>query len=266
MPHDCLVWGEAQAASGLTGLLGKGPGTYTTSADTITVKGAARGDPYLFMLGSTSDTKAGGCALLPELSNRASLIYGPGAIAFAEQGLADFRLDGVKMLANGETLTGQVDNANTNEGSVVAAWVSYGGVPAIRSDYSDPRNMYKEKCTITSAAAVTSQSGKVTLDSALTSTSWLNTKAKYEIRGVSGCVGAATFGGICQVDNLGGPWAGYVPGIPINGLSAVTFSPGMGTYLLPEPIPFDGDALPSVSMMATSAGAIVFTMHIAEVG
>jgi len=265
MPSDCLVWGEAQAASGLTGLAAVGPTTYATSGDTITIKGKERGEPYLWMLGSTSDTKAGGCALVPSRSNRASAIYGPGAIAFIEQGLADLRIDGVKRLSNGETLTGQVDNANTNEGSVVAAWITYGGVPR-RITYGPPKDIFREKITITSAAAVTFNSGVVALDSACTSTSWINTRAKYEMRGVSGCVGAATFGGICNVTNLGGNWAPYVPGIPINGLSAVTFSPGMSTYALPEPIPFDGDALPSVGMTATSAGAMVFTMHIAEVG
>ena len=266
MPYDALIWGEEGAASGLTARTAKGPNTYTISGDTITLKGTDRGTPILFGLGATSDTKAGGCAVVPSLSNRAVAIYGPAAIDILTKGWDDFRLSGgVKQLSNGETLTGQIDNANTNEGSVMGCFVSYGGYPAVRGPSAGANDMFREKITITSAAAVTYNSGAVALNTACTSSTWLNTRAKYEIRGISGCVGAATFGGMCSVTNLGGAWAAYTPGFPVPGLSAVTFAPD-GVFVLPEPIPFDGDSLPSVGMTATSAGAIVFTMHIAEVG
>jgi hypothetical protein len=262
MPYDTLVWGEEQAANGLTGTAALGPGDYTTSGDTIKVK-SGLGLPFLFAAGMCGDTKPQGGGVQPEFSHSNQVLHVPGAIDFAGQGWADFRVapaHGIE-LQQGETLTGSTSSTNVNEGSVLGANIAYGNVPSMpgHKRYSA---IDIPKCTVTSAAAVTYNSGSVTLDSAAAQTYWLDKNARYELLGITGNISGATFGGVLHVTSLAGAWHGFYPGIPANALSAVTFTQAQPFTAFAEPIPFDGDALPSVGMTASSAGAINFGMVI----
>lgn len=265
MPYDTLVWGAEAAANGLTLTASKGPDSYSITGNTIEMKSKDMGTPVLVGLGSLSDTKPQGCALLPSRSNRATYIYGPGAINFAQEGWMDLREFMPKKLFNGETISGLLSNTNTNEGAIVAAHLCHDRYPPLgmcRKSFSD---IFIEKATLTSAAAVTYNSGKAKLDAACTSVNWIDTSAKYEILGVVGNIGAATFGGVAHVTGLGGAWAGMAPGLLINPLSAVTFTPAQPFTPALEPIPFSGDAIPSIGMTATSAGAIAFGLVIGKI-
>jgi hypothetical protein len=258
MGYDTYIWGETGAADGLTGTAALGPTPITYSGDKNKVRNI--GDPMLFGLGSLSDTKPQGCAITPELTNGNNKIYGPGAIDFFNKGFMDFRIPPFqpKRLSGGETLEGFQSNTAVNEGSIIAAHIAYHGVPALPAGGFRYSDILTEYVTITSAAAVTALSGKVNLKDAITRKNWLNVEKDYDILGVLGCIGAATFGGVMQITGLGGDeWEGKVPGILVNPLSAVDFSPGP-PHAAPEPIPFSGRSLPDVSMFATSAGAITF--------
>ena len=262
MPYDTLCWGEEGAANGLTGTVACTGQNHAASGDTLTLQA---GTPYLLGLGNTGDTKPNGCSLVPSRSNRGKAIYGPGAIPWAQLGWVDLRPH-VKRLYPGETLTGNRDSTNTNEGGIVGANISYDGFPAHTAwqnrRYSDT---FEELVTVTSAAAVTFNSGSTKLDSACTDASWIDSKKNYEIIGISMVSGnAATFGGVMNVTNLPGVWKGRQPGIPVNGLSAVTFSSQQVFTPCAEPIPFQGSAPPTVGMTASSAGAAKVTMHIGE--
>jgi hypothetical protein len=265
MPFDFLIWGEEQAANGLTATTSKGPSGYVVTGDTITTK-KGLGMPVLIGLGSISDTKPQGCAIIPQFSNRNTYIYGPGSESdFANKGFADFRPFGGVKLQPGETLTGYVSTTNVNEGAVIGAALAYDNIP-VMPDVSGYSKRFVEKITITSAAAVTFNSGAAALSSALTSSNFLDTSKNYVLLGLVPNIGAATFGGIMTVANLSGSWNGYYPGIPMNALSAVTFSPGGAAYFM-EPLPLSGEEFDTVTvgMTATSAGAITTGLILAEV-
>jgi hypothetical protein len=264
-PFDMYVWAEdALTASGLTGITAKGPTPIKSSGDLNTVRSGI-GTPFLFGLGSLADTQPQGCALTPSRSNFGNNFYGPGAIKFSECGFMDLRVAPLapKQLQSGETLSGLVSNTAVSSGALVAALIAYGKVPPLMGGGARYENIFIEQYTITSAAAATAFSGKVSLDTATTDDLWINTENEYAILGLVGCIGAATFGGVMHVTGLGGEWQGAVPGILVNPLSAVDFSPGPFVAAA-SPIPFKGSALPDVSMIATSAGAISGGIVIAE--
>jgi hypothetical protein len=262
MGYDTYLWGEAQAADGLTALAAIGPTPITFSGDKNKVRNI--GNPELFGLGSLSDTKPQGCAITPELTNGNNKIYGPGAIDFFNKGFMDFRKPPFqpKKLSGGEMLEGFISSTAVNEGGLVAAHIAYNGVPGLPTGGYRYSDILSEYCTITTTTALTVFDGKVNLKEAITRKNWLNVEKDYDILGVAGCIGAATFGGVMQLTGLGGDdWAGRVPGILINPLSAVDFSPG-NAHAAPEPIPFSGKSLPDVSMCATSLGAMTFVLII----
>ena len=58
---------------------------------------------------------------------------------------------------------------------------------------------------------------------ATNTTNWFDPEASYEILGVLQHLGAATFGGIENITQLGGDWKQSQPGILVNPLSAVVF-------------------------------------------
>jgi hypothetical protein len=222
------------------------------------------GIPVVWAGGMTGDTKPQGGAILPSRSNRGKVYYLPGGMNFAQDGWADLRKVGGLKLSNGETLTGQTSSTNVNEGSVLGVNVSYGGYPPRVEDYTGYKKVFIEKATITSAAAVTWNSGVTAIDTASTDATWLDTSANYHLLGVVGNIGAATFGGLLNVTGLGGAWAGYMPSIPLNNLSAVTFDTGQALTLAPSPIPFSGANPCSLGMTAASSGAIAFGIVIGE--
>jgi hypothetical protein len=264
MPYDTILWGEEAAKNGLTGTAALDNQNHLASGDKLTLL-SDPSPPYLQGLGSLSDTKPQGCALVPDKMDAQNPIKGPGAILFYPQGWdVSLRYKPI-CLVKGDNLTGQCSSTNVNEGSIVAADISYGKT-IVPFDISQGRykQIYRPTATITSAAAVTFNSGGVALDSAISDwNKFGDVDASYEILGTFGCIGAATFGGICNVSKLGGEWAKRQPGLIVNPLSAVTFSPG-GFVPVLEPIPFRGDALPQVGMTAPSAGAVSFGMVIGE--
>jgi hypothetical protein len=263
MVYDTILFAEARAGNGYTGIAGVGPAPLAFTGDTVTLR-KGFGTPVMVGLGSTGDTKPQGCRIKGNRSYGTNYIIGPGAEVFWPGGvLRDIAIP----FQEGETITGEQSNTNVNEGSLVAMWCAYGGAHRWPESVMDSMSMagggelWIPPFSVTSAAAVTTFSGEVALDAATTDTGdqWLDTRANYYILGVVPSISAATFGGIMQVRTLPAQWNGYVPGIPVNALSAVSFTPNIGMPFCPayEPIgPFSGDALPQVSMCATSAGAV----------
>lgn len=259
MPYTTFVAGEAVQSATLVGVTAIGPPDHKLSGDTVKLRKGS-GTPILMGFGSSSDTKPNGCAVTPSISNRVKPITGPGAVDMVGKGWLDLRLFGGKKLQEGETLDFKVVNTNVNEGAIVAANIAYGSFAAyspVRGPYKD---LFIEDGIITSAADVTYNSGIVSLDSMTDDTSWVDTKAKYDLLGfMPGPVGVTQSQGIVVCSGIGGSWDGYFPGVPIGGLSAVDFGVGAPYTLFDEPIPFDGDAIPSVGLCSTTAAACLIS-------
>jgi hypothetical protein len=267
MPYDTVVWGEAQAANWLTGVAFLAGQNHTKDGDKVVLKSTPT-PPYLLGLGGLSDTKPQGTALVPDETMSQLPIFAPGGIDFFNDGWAKWLREIPIVLTKGEKVTGQISTTNVNEGQVIGADLAYKNAPkpwklsGVSGRYS---KVFTDKFTVTSAAAVTFNSGPVSLDSAASNyPKWNDADGKFEILGSVPNIGAATFGGIAHIRNLGDKWDGKQPGIVINPLSGVTFNPGGDINTVLEPIPFDGDALPEISMTATSAGAISFGLLIGK--
>jgi hypothetical protein len=273
MPYTTIVWGEEQAANGLTG---------TAALPVTNTSFAASGDkqvfpdvgqiPYIFAFGMTGDTKPQGCNLLPDTSNANKGYYGPGAQVFYPHGWIDRREAGLPPIAiqPRDSITGQTSSTNVNEGSVLGANVSFGSVPAYPKTFPG-RQFFQELVTITSGAAVTYNSGAATVYAAATNTTnWYDPEASYYLLGVSGHLSGATFGGICHVTGLESSpgWAGNSPGVPINALSAVDFSSNQPFTPFAQTIgPIKGLALNTtvkLGMTASTAGAVNFVLHMSR--
>lgn len=264
MPYDTILWGEEQAANGLTGVAALAGQNHQASGDKLTLLNDPS-PPILIEAGGLSDTKPQGAALVFDKLEGGNTYKLPAHIDFWGFGwMKDLRAM-PKVLQKGDNVTGQISTTNVNEGQIVAASLVYGKEnvppPMLRYRYADVRKRYKDiffdTITITSAAAVTFNSGAAALDTALTNEAkWLDNTQRYEFIGLIPNIGAATFGGIMNWTKLGGAWKGTQPGVVNPPLSAVSFGIG-GDFITPaEPIPFNGDALPQVGMTATSAGAI----------
>jgi hypothetical protein len=272
MPYTTYVHAEEQAADGFTATAACA--TFPRgkpSGDTFTLpKGA--GDQWLIGGGVTSDTKPQAGMIVPTYRNGGTPIYFPGSIHLAAYWARFMRAAPIKMV-EGDVLTGYLSNTNVNEGSILAYDIASGNAPkpatmqnlaALRAKYMEVQQAHIQ---VTSAAAVTYNSGGVSLDAAVTAAGddiydWLDTLGTYEIYAISaGGIPGATFGGILNISQLGGTWAGEVPGLPAGALSAVDFH-GDNFSLAPEPIPFAGNSLPVVGMTATSAGAQCVILHI----
>jgi len=257
MPYDTVMYGEAGAMSGYTGIAALGGQNHKASGDIITL---LSGIPYLNGFGLLSDTKPRACALIPSLSNNQNKIYGPAGIDYWADGWAQWMRSLPMPLQDGETLTGNGDNTNVSEGTVMGMDLTYNEIIApwelavLAGRYA---HLYSQEFTVTSATAVVYNSGPVDLDSATTETDWLNKEESYEIIGIAKGRSGATFGGILNITKLSGAWQGKQPGIVANPLSAVTFNAGAQFAKALEPIPFKGDAVPQVGMTATSAGAYI---------
>lgn len=267
MPFDSLCWGEAQACDGLTGCAALANQNHGVSGDKITLKTDPK-PPYLQGLGGLSDTKPQAVALIPDEQNAQLPIYGPAGMNFWSDGWDRSLREGPIELLKGDALTAQISNTNVNEGAIVACEVAYGR-PVAPWSLKDIQNRYEkifhDLCTITSAAAVTFNSGSGVLSGKMTNFSkWSDPDGRFEILGVVHGISAATFGGIANVTKLSGGWQGFQPGLVINPLSAVTFDAGGGFAPALEPIPFDGDSLPDIGMTATSAGAVTFALKIGK--
>jgi hypothetical protein len=184
MPYTTLVWGEEQAANGLTGTAAVGPtGTdFATSGDKIVFP--TKGNYHIAGYGQTGDTKPQGCNLLPDNSNGNKGYYGPGGQIFHLNWLNLQQINGAVAIQDSDSVTGQCSSTNVNEGSVIGAHVFPGSVPGYPTRKSG-RTHYMELCTVTSAAAVTYNSGAATVYAACTNTTnWYDPKANYVLNGI----------------------------------------------------------------------------------
>lgn len=266
MPYDTLLWGEVGAKDGLTGTLALGGQNHLAAADKITLLDEMI--IWLQGLGSLSDTKPAGCALVPDNLRAQMPIYGPGGIDFYNDGWAHWLRSAPIKMVKGDKITGQCSSTNVNEGSLIAMDIAYrNAIPPwlLKDIQSRYKEIFTEKITITSAADITFNSGAGQIDTLASDFSkWSDPEGEFEILGVIPNIGAATFGGICNVSKLGGDWHGLQPGLIVNPLSAVTFNPAGNFNQALEPIPFKGDALPQLGMTATTAGAIIFVLLIGK--
>jgi len=257
-----VLYGESQAANGLTDLAGLAGQDHVASGDKIELKNER---PFLHGMGSLTDTKPQGCALVPDNGNSNKPIYGPGGIDFFNDGWAQWMRELPMELFRSDQLTGQISSTNVNEGGIVAFDIVYNEIikpwslQEVRSRYEA---IFSQQGVVTSATALVFNDGAVALDSFATETAnWLDPEKDYDILGVAQSISAATFGGIATISkNLTGEWAGKFPGLIVNPLSAATFNAGFAMAKALEPIPFSGDSLPQIGMTATSAGLINFAL------
>lgn len=267
-PWDMIIWAEATQNNGLAGVAAEGPtGTgYTISGDKITLKD--RANPWLYSFGGISDTKPAATALIPDHSNTNKGWYGPASLTLWPLGVADFRELPIPLMDN-DLITGQLDNTNVNEGSVIGAEISYGAPikPWNLETMGLKGKLYLELCTITSATDVLYADGLVTVTAACTNIlNWWDTNGEYYILGIMGSTGVTSAGGILSVLNLGGDWSGYVPGFYMNTLSDIVFSTQQPFTRALTPIgPIGGKAMKnsvSLGLCSTTAGAQTFSLAI----
>ena len=257
MAYDSMCWGEEVQNTSLLGVLGKGPSPIAFTGDINTLR-KGLGTPYLVGLGGVSDTKPNAVGISGNRSYGTQLFLAPAGMDFS----GTFMRDLARPYQEGEDISGFGCNTNVSEGIVVQADIAYGAVHRYPKTVGEAAAMagggimHSVPFSITSTAAVTPKSGLVALDAATSQDLWVNTDSTYHILGVAPNVSAATFGGTMTVTLNTKEWNGFIPGICVNPLSAVTFGTG-GVSLAYEPIgPFPGDALPTVGLNSTSAGAI----------
>lgn len=267
MPYDSLMWGEATQNNGLAGVNGKGPAPIQYTGDTnILRKGFGR--PVIVGLGGSSITKPTGCAILGNRSYGVNKFCGPASLYFGQLE-GSFLVDIAVPFQEGESLTAQASNTNVSENTIVQADCAYG------SPHQRPDSAWEAMtaagggemwCVPTSATAAAAVTPAVigTLDGLTTDTNdmWLDTRAKYHILGYVSCVGITSTAMTLGFTGLGGEWAGYVPGLPASGITA-TFD-CQGTSFAYEPIPFDGDAVPSYQANSLSNTAILGGLMMAK--
>lgn len=244
MPYDTLQYGETTQNSGLAGVAAKGPPPIVYSGD-YNVLRKGFGAPVLVGLGGVSASKATGCAVVGNRSYGVNKFTGPASLAFP------MMHDLVVPFQEGEQLTGQLSNTNTNEASIVNADIAYGGAHAYPQTVGGAMaaagggELWSVPISCTAAAAVTlAYIG--TLDGLTTDTGdqWLDTRAGYKIIGSVGCVGIVSDCGSITFTGLGGDWKGYTPAVRDHMIDPVTNDVRGGLELCYEGIPFDGDALP----------------------
>lgn len=268
---DTLVWAEATANSGLAGVAAVGPPSHSFTGDVITLRDEP--NPYIHRFGGTSDTKPSGCGIVPGEANSGIAWHGPAALHPVPNGILDM-IDCPLRPARMDTLTSLLNDTNVNEGAIVWADITYGTriTPWSRSRFwgdGKRTGIFPQDCIVTSAADVTYNSGAVSIHSACVQTrNWYDIDAEYYILGVSGNIGVAAASGILTFTNIGGPqWKGRYPGIPINMLSGVDFGTDQPFTPALIPIgPISGAAMKTaeIGLCSTTAGAMVFTLHIAK--
>lgn len=266
MPYDTLNWGETTQNSGLAGVAAKGPAPIVFSGD-YNVLRKGFGTPHIVSLGGTSATKPTGTALVGNRSYGVNKFCGPA-------GLYNPRMTGLVLpYQEGEQLTAQASNTNVNEATIVHADCAYGGAHAHPATVgaalakAGGGELWCPPTSVTAAAGVTlAVIGDLSAMTTDTNDLWLDTRASYHILGYTGCVGIASDCGSIAFTGLGGAWHGYVPGIPDHMIGPVTLDTGTGygADLCYEPIPFDGDALPSYMANHLSNTAVLGGLLLAK--
>lgn len=266
-PWDMMMWAEATQNNGVAGVAAEGPTGvgYTISGDKITIKDFP--DPWIYSFGGISDSKPAETRLIPDNSNVNKPFAGPASLTMWPLGVSNFREYPIPLMMN-DLITGQLNNTNVSEGSVIGCEINYGKkiMPWSLKDLPAGK-LFQEPAIITSSGDVTYNSGVVTVYAACENTvNWWDTNGEYYILGVAGGTGVAEAGGILSCTNLGGQFQGYVPGWYMNTLSDIVFStqqpftPGL------TPVgPIGGKAIKnsvSLGLCSTTAGAHKFVLWI----
>lgn len=265
MPYDSLMWGETTQNNGLAGVAAKGPAPIVYSGD-YNVLRKGFGAPVIVSLGGISATKPTGTAILGNRSYSVNKFCGPASLSFG-QSTGNPMIDIVVPFQEGEQLTAQLSNTNVNEASIVQADCAYGAPhPYPRSAaaamaMAGGGELWCPPISHTAAAAVT-PAVIGDLVALTTEDLWLDTRASYHIIGNVSTVGVASEGGTLTFTGLGGAWHGYVPGVAYAGIKATFDTEGI-SYCY-EPIPFDGDALPSYMANALTNTAVLGGLLIAK--
>ena len=271
MVHEWYNWGEALQANGFTGTTSKAgvPDTYTYSGDTVTLRNFGR--PFFIGGYQSSETKPGGGRFKGNLSYGAQYTYVPGFRQSRNPIIHNAFNFPPKEFQRSEILTGETDDTNVNEETMMLLLFDYGvphrypqSWPDIMSLLKKPaKKIHTPQFSVTSAGAITPNSGVVTLDSASQEDLWIKKDVEYSIIGVIPHL----------VQNHG--WLQFSKNLPMqefsshviplmDGADEVTFDTG-GPAFPYEPIgPFNMDSPPSVGLFSIEAAATTFCCVIVE--
>lgn len=270
MTHEWYLSGEAAAKNGFVGTTSKAgyPDVYTYTGDTYTLRSAAVGKPYYIGGFTMGVTKTGGGRFKGNLSYGTNYCYVP-SIGDNSNIMMDAMNFPAKPFQNEEIITCETDSANTNEVTLMANLFSYGAPHKYPTTWAEIVGMvggYKAVHTpqfsITSAGAITANSGAVTFDSASQEDLWIKKDAKYALIGVVPHLvnnnGLLTISGNVS---LGDYNANLIP----IGLGAPTVDFRGTTPCLPyEPIFFSMASQPKMALYSTAAAATTFMAVILE--
>lgn len=272
--YTWYYWGESAAKNGYAGVTSKAgwPDNYTYTADTVTFD-KLRGRPWTRGALVTGVTKMQAARWKGSLSRGKNYHYAPGR---TDQLLSSLFQAFELPWQEGETLTGEASNLNTNEVSLMCLLVAYGGFthPYPRTidevvAYSGLGGMIKAihtpQISVTSASAIAAGSGAAALDAADQEEDWLSADSVYVLLGF--IPDLVENKGMLQVNkNLPRWFKDRNVGIPFgSGANAVSFqNDGLG---LPyEAIgPFSGLGVPSLGLFSTAAAATTGSLIIGEI-
>lgn len=269
-PFDSLLWvegkGSETALSGITADSDANEG-YAYSGDTVTAK-KGFGPPLIVGAGATSPTTMSGAALSGNRSRSQERWGFPGSSHdWPHNGFTrDLRLP----FQEGEEISGYTAS-NADEFDILMADIVY------EAPHMYPKNIIEayqmsgaggevysvEGSLTTTSGSCTALDGQELLDVTSTQDLWIDEEARYALLGLMPQIGFANGGGVLQVRALSGKWQGRIPNIPLPEQSGVTFDPGKPTFPY-EPLEFDGDNMPLLSIISPTAGAHLFSMLIAK--
>jgi len=264
MPYSTLVHAESTQNDGYAGVAGKGPTGigFSISGDTIVL--IDKEFPYIYRYGAHSITKPQACKL--NFTNMGTRMYGGGAVDFHPAGISGSRSLPQK-LYRGETVTGYASNTNVAEDTIIMYEIAYNHITSWDISEFAGKQIFPALMTLTAGAAVTYNSGPVTVyDAATDPTDWFDANAYYDILGAFGVIGAD--GGVVHITNLPDDWARHAPGFPINPLDTVLFGTRMPYFYLLEPIRgIPGNQLKNnvtLGITATATNATTFGLLMAR--
>lgn len=264
MTYDSLLYAQVTQNNGLAGVTAL-KSTHVVSGDTQKLKDAF-GDPFLIGFGAVSLTKPQASALACEQRDGGSVIYGNAGRDFYAHYMKELRRQPMNMV-KGDVITGQISNTNVSEASIVAMDIVYSQaqLPKMPTSQKTYKKWHNDKITITVANALTFDDAAVSLETLLTNKfKWIDKNKKYELVATIPNVSSPA-GGIASIQSLPGAWEGKAPGLIINPLSTVNFAPGTSGYCyVPEPIPMDPLAWPTLGMCGLTAVEVSFGVLFGE--
>lgn len=269
---EWYLFGEEVQADGYTGIASKPgyPDVYQYTGDTITLR--KMGNPLLIGGFQTSETKPGGGRVKGTISRAQAYAYVPG-----RRQSGNF-MDGFNRIPlpfqRGEVLTGETDDTNISEESIMALLVEYGTPHRYPMSINEalamlpklPAKVHDVPCSVTSAAAITSGSGAVTLESASQDDFWIDADKTYYI--LSAAPDLIQNSGLLQFSkNLPKPCGLDLQChlIPLHtAKDEVLFDSGKETFPYVPIGPFSMESQPSVGLFSIEAAATTFILRIAE--